>query len=465
MYTDVAFNLPEGLSYAVRQGFAVNGVQAGPLHCFLAENRAMLLNAETGTSLFLPSREAVRVMEEDLSPALSYRLVSAGLARAEGSPQVCSRAGDIAPSFFLIDMTNICNFGCDYCLRVPEEQGRKITGDMLENICGYILAYCLRHGRRRITVQPWGGEPLLCLDRILDIRRFFERHPEVSVRITVETNGSLLTPSAAEALFANGIEISVSFDGPPAIHDSQRRDRAGLPTSQSVRMGVEAARAAGYRDLGGICVLTEKSVGHVREILDYADRVLRVRGLKLNPMHRPAYPCSAVPVTGDGLSSLAREIVQAVRDIRREGRALHETGTADRLMNLLFRTEGNICHSCGCCGGRRMVSFDMDGGIYPCELTDWPDERLGTITDGRDLDEMIAAAIPGRAYFREKKKEACGRCPWWYYCRGGCSSAVKYLGREGDTADECECRINCAMYPLLVRLLLDYPDEAKGWLD
>ena len=126
-------------------------------------------------------------------------------------------------------------------------------------------------------------------------------------------------------------------------------------------------------------------------------------------------------------------------------------------------TEGIILRQVKATGGRRMVSFDMDGGIYPCELTDWPEERLGSVDGEQGLAEMVAAAAE-HPYFREKRKEACADCPWWYYCRGGCTSAVKYVRPQIEGVDEQECAMNQTLYPLLTRLLLQRPEEIDKWL-
>lgn len=110
-----------------------------------------------------------------------------------------------------------------------------------------------------------------------------------------------------------------------------------------------------------------------------------------------------------------------------------------------------------------MVSFDMDGNIYPCELTDWPDECLGNVDDGRDLIDMVLESSE-HPYFNTKHKEECDQCPWWYYCRGGCTSAVKYIQPRIEGVDETECAMNLTLYPLLTKLLLQNQEEMKKWL-
>ena len=102
-----------------------------------------------------------------------------------------------------------------------------------------------------------------------------------------------------------------------------------------------------------------------------------------------------------------------------------------------------------------MVSFDMDGNIYPCELTDWEDEIIGNIYSGEDLFDMIANGIRTKAYFNDRKKNECSCCPWYYYCRGGCSAAIKYRNGNRNGIDEMECKYNKTVYPRIIEHILN----------
>lgn len=460
----IAEYLPEGLRWTHCPERIVGRLLLSAYDRFEWEDRAMLICRDAGTTLFLDRFSAEALECGNISSVLQYKLVALGFARVGYSPAFQSNADLIRPTFFLIDLTNVCNLECRYCLRVPENKGRFMSDERLLAICRFILQYCRRHDLRRIVIQPWGGEPLLHMEQILKIRHFFDNYPELWVRITVETNGILLSEEAAHRLKAGRIELSVSVDGPPDLHDLHRCAPGGRASSVAVLQGIRNAQAAGYNDLGSICVLTDHSIGRVEDILNYAEDVLGLKGVKLNPMHQPAYDCKGVRAPNQQeIVAVSREIVEAVGRLRARGSTLHEACTADRLGNLLKRSEANICHSCGCCGGKRMVSFDMDGNIYPCELTDWSDECLGNVDDGRDLIDMVREAY-GHPYFRSKSKDACDQCPWWYYCRGGCTSAVKYLRPQIEGVDETECAMNLTLYPLLTQLLLQDQEEMKKWL-
>ena len=58
-------------------------------------------------------------------------------------------------------------------------------------------------------------------------------------------------------------------------------------------------------------------------------------------------------------------------------------------MNLLTGKMLDICSSSGCSGGRRMITFDINGDIFPCDVTDYPEERMGNIDTHPDLHRLI----------------------------------------------------------------------------
>ena len=80
---------------------------------------------------------------------------------------------------------------------------------------------------------------------------------------------------------------------------------------------------------------------------------------------------------------------------------------------------------------------------------------MGVIGDS-DILEMVKNSITlNNPYFIKRNLEICMHCPWMYYCRGGCRSAVKYA--KGTTAliDQTECAYNLAIYSRLVEIILN----------
>lgn len=154
-----------------------------------------------------------------------------------------------------------------------------------------------------------------------------------------------------------------------------------------------------------------------------------------------------------------RTLLQTVCDINRRGYSFGECNLIDRLHNLLTRRTINFCNSRGCQAGNRMLSFGMEGGIYPCDLTDEPGLRYGTVQDSRDPCQLLHHQ--STHFFRRKKENTgCTDCPWKIFCGGGCTT-VRLRGNPGciDTAD---CIRNRTLYPLLIDLILNEPELIKS---
>lgn len=420
---------------------------------------AMLLCPEQGTTLALSKGDSEALADHRLSDNLAFLLVQRGMAQHESSRPVSKQAEQINPTFFLIDMTKSCNFACAYCFREPAEAKKRITPIMLTQICDSLIRYAKIHPERKLSIQAWGGEPLLELSSIVEIRRRFSQ-ANLSPEIVIETNAALITPETAKVLFQNDIRVGVSIDGVAAVHDLQRPTQAGTPSLSLVVEGIENLRVAGYRSFGTITVVTKNTLEHLHEILDYFACTLHLSSIKFNLMRKNDrnrdLAISLEEIDGY-VESLLTELRQYyVRDI-----SIVEQNIAQRMANLLFRPNNNICNANGCHGGYKMLSIDATGGIYPCELSDYPNYRIGEACD-EDFDNMVSKAVSrNHEYFQERNQSLCRDCPWWYYCRGGCRSAAKYDKGSPLEIDQTECHFNRALYPRLVEILLTDPSYGQ----
>ena len=87
-------------------------------------------------------------------------------------------------------------------------------------------------------------------------------------------------------------------------------------------------------------------------------------------------------------------------------------------------------------------------------MTDFPYEKLGDINTN-DLCKQICYGIKRHKYVKEKSIDMCDECPWQPYCKGGCSSKVRYCSDA--LVDTVECLLNREIYPLLAEWILKYP--------
>jgi uncharacterized protein len=104
-----------------------------------------------------------------------------------------------------------------------------------------IAEHARTHGLRAVRVDLHGGEPLLggpepALAYAAAVRA--ELPPGCEARVTVQTNGTLLTARTLDRLAAAGVRVGLSLDGGTAALNHRRTDHAGRPSWPA------AARAA-----------------------------------------------------------------------------------------------------------------------------------------------------------------------------------------------------------------------------
>lgn len=85
-------------------------------------------------------------------------------------------------------------------------------------------------------------------------------------------------------------------------------------------------------------------------------------------------------------------LIDKLIDLNRRGYEITELNVQEKLMNLLIRNKSNICTSRGCMGGTKMIAFDQNGRIYPCDITDYKEESIGDVHARGDLIELVRTA-------------------------------------------------------------------------
>ena len=425
--------------------------------------RNVLLNRKVGTTIFVDDELLRTIHKECLSDDLRFKLIQRGFAKTSYSPEIQSTSSIILPTFFIVDLTNACNLRCSYCFRKYSQDSNPISDYVLDNICDYIISYCKEYNQKQITIQPWGGEPLLALSKIRRIQDNFHK-AGYAPRITIETNGILLTSKIVNELFQRKISVSVSIDGISDVHDRQRVLINGKGSFSSVYRGIANLQNSGYgNNFGTISVVTTNTLEYLEETLDYFAKELRLSSIKLNIVKGNLHADETnLSLSSNEIIYFVSHLLGKLIELHKKGTSITEGNILEKLCNVLIRRDRNICISRGCVGGKRMVSFNKEGQIFPCELTDYSEEMLGTIGDDDDLVVLIKKAIEKSNYFSVKSIDECDSCPWWYYCRGGCTSSIIYKSGLVSGVDSTECLVNKTLYPELLKLIITEPEITQG---
>lgn len=405
--------------------------------------------------------------------AFAAREISSGLFRKlksrcfiqQGKTGCDSNACTIKPEFFMVDLTNRCNMQCKYCLRDVNHITQSVSPKTVADICAYINEYAAAYHPKNISIQPWGGEPLLELDQILMMRRLINP-TETKVHFSIETNGLLLNDEVLQKLYDARIGLGVSIDGYQAIHDGQRVSVGGTGTHKTVEAHLKNALALFGDRVGTITTITKCSATHIERILDYLVQDVGLKHVKFNFVHPSLFfDCSDICIDDELIAKTILRLLHRLVELIEQGYSVEEHNISVKLRNILTNQFTDICHSRGCNGGRRMIVFDRNGNIYPCEMTDMPEEKLGSIYDSGDLTELVARSVSKRDFFCAKKEEICETCEWYVFCRGGCTVRTISCGKRPPMIDHIECAVNRSLYPALVELILKKPDVVNKMLE
>lgn len=145
----------------------------------------------------------------------------------------------------VLTVTDRCNLRCRYCLygsRLPGVRGHG-RATMDRSVALRALAFFLDRSAadRPPAISFYGGEPLLAMDLIRKVVAEVRRHPRGREAVlAVDTNGTLLDASARDFVVRERLQVQVSLDGPPRIHDRHRRWPDGRGTFAQVCANVEA---------------------------------------------------------------------------------------------------------------------------------------------------------------------------------------------------------------------------------
>ena len=180
-------------------------------------------------------------------------------------------------------ITSRCNLRCGYCtvFHLPQPA---LERDMDAATLARCLAWLEGMPPEKGLLILHGGEPLLAWETT---RWLAERSP---VHTVLFTNGLHLDAEKAAVLARLGVNVLVSLDGPPEVHDALRRTVGGQGSYAAGVRGLRQAQEAGCETGISLVIGPHNAAGlteHVPWLLD----TLAPASLGLNlPHYTRAYP-------------------------------------------------------------------------------------------------------------------------------------------------------------------------------
>jgi uncharacterized protein len=328
------------------------------------------------------------------------------------------------PRLFIVHLTQRCNLTCGFCHSSAvgvAAKGMDATPETLAAVAKFIAN---APGQSK-TIAFQGGEPSLCLDLIAFFQAALTRAvaPGTEISYGMTTNGTLLSPEVLEQLEQMNVKLSLSVDGPAALHDIERRfeDGSGSYTTTTAARSILQDK---YKHLysGQIMVVTAQTAEHYREIIDelIAAGGRSFRFKMVTPLGRgKRYVRAEGTLPHDEVSMTHIEVIKYLKQLFTErGLLVGETYVTTFLRKLMERINAGDVDTRNPCGiASSVVDFDVKGRIHAChETSKYKPFLLGDASMTYDAVYDAKAARTARSYTDIGRHEGCRTCAYFSYC-------------------------------------------------
>jgi uncharacterized protein len=321
-------------------------------------------------------------------------------------------------STIVLNVNTGCNLSCTYCYKedlATPAAGQRMSLDTAVGAFELLLREAA--DRPRVNVVFFGGEPLTAMPLIHDVVAYAEERATEAgkaVDFSLTTNATLLSDEIVGYLDEHRFGITVSMDGPKALHDRNRRTVGGAGTYDVVARNVRKL-LAGYRSrpVGARVTLTRGVTDvvlihrHLREEIGF-------------------FEVGFAPVTSGGSASFRlsdEDLVAVFGGMKRLGEEYERSAIRDenigfgnmhQLMTDLYEGRSK---SLPCGAGVGMLAVDREGGLNLCHrFTGSSLPRFGDIERGVD-HERLGAFLEGA---QDRSGRPCATCRIRNLCSGGC---------------------------------------------
>lgn len=339
----------------------------------------------------------------------------------------------------ILTVTHACNLRCSYCY-AGHKSDTSLPGPMGRKAIDRAVASLTPGGT--LELGFFGGEPLLEAESVAGwIDHARQRTQAVGGQLTLSmtTNGTVTSPKALQIMTLPDLDLAISCDGLPDLHDRHRRTAGGSGTWEQVIATIRRLLSMGQNPR----VVTVVRPDTVSGLCD-GIRFLRDLGVR---HFEPALDVWA-QWGADDIAVLDRVIGDFAR-LWRDGLPDLSIGWFDEKTAQLARVPITPTARCGF--GYGEIAVAPSGRLYPCERLIGDDDEgnpmvmAGHVLEGDDFLSYDAA--PGRS------DPSCDACQMLAMCNTVCRCS-NYV-RTGDVTrpDWLLCAWNQACLTETARML------------
>ncbi|MCP8686709.1 quinohemoprotein amine dehydrogenase maturation protein [Marinobacterium sedimentorum] len=373
-----------------------------------------------------------RYPEQDISDTLrelkALELINDGLPLTD---EIGTRRVDQFPlTTVVLNVNTGCNLSCTYCYKEDLDTpsaGKRMSFETAKDSVEMLLRES--PDEKRYTVVFFGGEPLSnrpLIEQVVDYCETRFASLGKAVDFVMTTNATLLNEDIIDWLNAHRFGLSVSIDGPKAIHDKNRITVGGNGTYDVVRRKVEwLLKRYDSRPVGARVTLT-RGITDVEQIWDHLFNELGFAEVGF------------APVTSGDISDFnlsGEELIEVFASMKRLGARYLEAALEHRnigfsnLHQLITDIHEGHKKALPCGAGLKMLAVDHQGELNLCHrFTGSTLPTFGNVRDGvqhAQLGDFLSQRL-------DRTDTGCHDCRIRNLCSGGCYH--ESYARYGDPA-------------------------------
>ncbi len=301
-----------------------------------------------------------------------------------------------------LHVTNKCNYNCIGCY--SENSLRNCAKDLTTTDIKVIIDKLSGVGVEVLAVS--GGEPFIRED-ILEILSYAKKKIK---KVIIGSNGTMITEEIASKLPNIVDSVNLAIDG-------YEKDKDFVRNRNATRIALEKVKLLKKYNVNVVLVATIHKLNYM-----YTENFYKMAKSEEVPITFSILTCNTADEDIAKYILNADEFQQMSDDAQKYGIMIEDNVSEGDW--IVFRK------NCG--AGRRMISVDATGKVYPCHMLHYSDLCMGNLLT-EELDNIMdSKALKDFSDVSVETVEKCVDCTYKYFCGGGCRAreylTVKKLG-------------------------------------
>jgi uncharacterized protein len=342
--------------------------------------------------------------------------------------------------YILVHVTHGCNIKCTYCyINANDNSEEKMHIETYKNAIKSLLD---NTQKRKINLVFHGGEPLLLKRNwykyAIDFTENIARKKGITIRYQMQSNCVDISSEIIELIKEYNICIGGSCDGPISINNPLR------PYSEKATKGLLMLKEAGVMP-GIICLISPYNYMMIGEIIYYFEKE-GLNHLMFNHLLNIGRGKVIHKLTSDQLFQAKKIILDYM--IEKKGEGVIDSNLRHTIGMFILPpkniNELTTCYKKHCSAGKELITFTMDGTLYPCCLGFNKKWALGSFVQG--IDESYYEETLRKFHEQVEWYKRCDSCKALKICNFGCTAVF----HESVESQIMECEFTQKLYEYMI---------------